>query len=81
MSDNKNKNPYELRFDVLSMAKEMMDRQYDLTVDVTHMAIREFGNAQTDPKEFFKEYAPKMYQPEEVLKTAEELYTFVSEKK
>ena len=75
------KNPYELRFDVLSMAKEMMDRQYDLAVDATHMAMEKFSNATTDPKEFFKEYTPKMYQPEEVLKTAKELYTFVSEKK
>ena len=75
------KNPYELRFDVLSMAKEMMDRQYDLAVDATHMAMEKFSNDTTDPKEFFKEYAPKMYQPKEVLKTAEELYTFVSEKK
>jgi hypothetical protein len=78
---SESKNPYELRFDVLSMAKEMMDRQYDLAVDATHMAMEKFGNAQTDPIEFFKEYAPKMYQPKEVLGTARELYTFISEKR
>jgi hypothetical protein len=78
---SESKTPYELRFDVLSMAKDMLDRQYDLAVDATHMHLEKFANASTDPKEFFKKYAPKMYQPEEIIKTANELYKFVSEKK
>ena len=73
------KNPYELRFDILSMAKDMKDRQYDLAVDATHLAMEKFANATTDPKEFFANYAPRMYKPEEIIKTANELYTFVEQ--
>jgi hypothetical protein len=61
------------------MAKDMLDRQYDLAVDATHMTMEKFGNATTDPKEFFDKYTPKMYKPEEIIKTANELYTFVEQ--
>ena len=32
-------------------------------------------------KDAFKEYVPNMYQPEEIIKKANELYSYVSEKK
>ena len=34
-----NKNPFELRFDVLKMAKEMMDQQYDIAQNQFYQMI------------------------------------------
>ncbi|MDP7368207.1 MAG: hypothetical protein QGH83_13245 [Candidatus Pacebacteria bacterium] len=81
MSEKKGKTPYELRFDTLSMAKDMLDRQYDIAVDAAHMHMDKYAEAAANPKEFFEKYTPKMYKPEEIIKTASELYKFVSEKK
>jgi hypothetical protein len=79
------KTPYELRFDTLSMAKDMLDRQYDIAVDAYSMHLDNIKDAAEKGvyglAEFFKENTPKMYQPEEIIKIATELYKFVSEKK
>ena len=37
-----NKNPFEIRLEILKMAKEMMDRQYDENVSLAHTMVAEF---------------------------------------
>jgi len=74
------KNPFELRFDVLKMAKEMMDRQYDLAENQFYQMLDNAKEQNKDLIEIYEKYTPKMYHPTEVMKKADELYKFVSKK-
>lgn len=76
-----NKNPFEIRLEILKMAKEMMDRQYEDSVALAHMAINEMKEANKTAEEFMSKYTPKMYTPEDIMSKAQELYTFVCSKK
>ena len=75
-----NKNPFELRFDVLKMAKEMMDQQYDIAQQQYWTMIESAKEQSQDVQEVFDKYTPKMYQPQEIMEKAEELYKFVTKK-
>ena len=74
------KNPFELRFDVLKMAKEMMDQQYEIAQQQFWAQMDQYKNASKDVTEVFEKYTPKMYQPSEVMEKAEELYKFITKK-
>ena len=74
------KNPFELRFDVLKMAKEMMDQQHDIANQTFWAQMEQYKEASKDVTEVFEKYTPKMYQPSEVMAKAEELYKFVTKK-
>lgn len=75
-----NKNPFELRFDVMSMAKDMLDQAYSQQMDVMYQQLEIAKEQSKDLQEVFEKYTPKMYQPQEILEKAEELYKFVSKK-
>ena len=75
-----NKNPFEIRLELLKMAKEMMDRQYDDQIDLAHAAMEQFKEQGKSVTEYFEKYTPKMYQPKEIMDKATELYTFVTKK-
>ena len=66
------KTPYELRTEVLAMAKDYMDRQMQINVEYTNKMI-ELGKATMED-------IPKMYSPEELMKQAREFYSFVGNK-
>lgn len=70
-----NKNPFEIRAEVLEMAKDYMDKQMSLNVDY---AEKMFKASQISAKEV-KE-AMSMYSMDEMLKKAQEMYSFVSKK-
>ena len=74
------KNPFELRFDVLAMAKELMDRQYDMALNNYYSMIDNAKENSKDVTEVIEKYTPKMYQPAEIMEKAEELYKFVTKK-
>lgn len=74
------KNPFELRFDTLAMAKEMLDRQYDIAETQMFEMLEQARTQQKDLQEVFENYTPKMYQPQEIMDKAEELYKFVTKK-
>lgn len=75
-----NKNPYEIRFDVLTMAKDLLDKQYDMGMQqFYHMADFAKENSK-DLQEVYEKYTPKMYQPTEIMAKAEELYKFIVKK-
>lgn len=78
------KNGFEIRLEVLKMAKEMMDRQYDevsnaywntvqTTADKWNKSVEELVKQTQDMK-------PAMYTPAEMMEKAQELYSFVSKK-
>jgi hypothetical protein len=75
-----NKNPFEIRFDVLNMAKEMMDRQYEMAQTQFWQQLDQSKEASKDVTEVFEKYTPKMYQPSEIMEKAEELYKFIVKK-
>lgn len=70
-----NKNPFELRAEMLQLAKEYLDNQHAYTVSMTELLFRD-GAATVN--EMQKAY--KMYSTEELMKIAKDMYTFVSTK-
>lgn len=74
------KNPFELRFDTLAMAKEMLDRQYEMAQSQFFQVIDQYREQSRDVTDAFEKYTPKMYQPQEVMEKAEELYKFITKK-
>ena len=74
------KNPYEIRFDLLSMAKDLLDRQYEQS---STMALEAMNKAMETNREIYKDvekYVPKMFTPEEIIAQAEKLQSFINKK-
>lgn len=70
-----NKNPFEIRAEMLQLAKEYLDNQHAYTVSMTELLFKE-GSATVS--ELQKAYT--MYSPEELMKIAKDMYSFVSTK-
>ena len=75
-----NKNPFELRTELLQMSKEMLDKQFDAQMELAKHAAAVWEQSGKDAKEFLTEVTPKMYSPECIMENARELYKFVSKK-
>ena len=81
------KNPFEIRLEVLKMAKEMLDYQYDQNANMWWNTAEKFAEATNQSvnqalemtQELF-DARPKMYTPEEIIEKASELYSFVLKK-
>jgi hypothetical protein len=74
-------NPYQIRTDVLAMAKDMLDKQYDVQMKIAQTMYEVNKENVELAQEAWSKYIPKMYTMEEVMEKANELYSFVSEKK
>ena len=70
-----NKNPFEIRAEMISLAKEYLDQVTALNID-TATKMLEAGKIQAD--EFAK--MSKMYSMEDLMTKAQEMYAFVSKK-
>jgi len=75
-----NKNPFEIRFDTLAMAKEMLDRQYETNMAKFYEMVSQAKDQQKDITDIIDKYVPNMYKPSEIMEQAEELYKFVTKK-
>lgn len=79
-----NKNGFEIRLELLKMAKEMMDQQYNQASQVYWNTINTmaetWNKSATELFEQTKTLQPKMYDPKEVMEKAQELYSFVIKK-
>jgi len=73
-----NKNPFEIRLETLKMAKEMLDQQMQMQESFAYQVLDQFKDQGKDIAEFYATYTPKMYQPAEIVKKADELYQFIS---
>lgn len=69
------KNPFEIRAEMISLAKEYMDQVTALNIDTANKML-EAGKIQAD--EFAK--MSKMYSMEDLMEKAKEMYSFVSTK-
>jgi hypothetical protein len=74
-------NPYQIRYDVLNMAKEIADKHYDMQVDLANKMLSMYKEDTEQALEAWKQYVPKALNPDEIKSQAEKLYEFVSEKK
>ena len=54
-----NKSPFELRFDVLKMAKDLMDQQYEIANQQYWTMVNQAEKNSQDVKEVFEKYTPK----------------------
>lgn len=70
-----NKNPFEIRSEMLQLAKDYMDQQYAMNKE---FAEKMFEAGKTSLEEMQKSY--ELYSVEELMSKAKEMYTFVSDK-
>ena len=75
MSDAMSKNPFEIRSEMLQLAKDYMDQQYYMNKE---FAEKMFEAGKMQMEEMQK--ATKMYSMEELMEKAKEMYSFVSKK-
>lgn len=69
------KNPFEIRADMLQLAKEYMDQQYKMNLQFAEMMLEQGKKNMDDLQEYYK-----MYTMDELMEKAREMYTFVSKK-
>jgi hypoxanthine phosphoribosyltransferase len=81
------KNPFEIRLEVMKMAKEMMDVHYSDSMNAWWTLVNSYAeNHNKAVHEILKESEelmktkPAMYTPKEIMEKAQELYGFVSKK-
>lgn len=74
-------NPFQIRYDVLNMAKDMLDKAYENQMNLAHQMMEMHKENSEQLSEAYEKYIPKAITPEEIKAQAEKLYEFVSEKK
>jgi len=70
-----NKNPFEIRTEMLQMAKDYMDKQWEMNYFFTQQM---FDQGKKSAEEM--QAALTLYSTEDLMKKAAEMYTFVSKK-
>jgi len=75
-----NRNPFELRTDLLAMAKDYLDKQYDMNVMFAEKTVETLNEQAENYQEQVKELMPKPYTMGELIDKANELYSFVTKK-
>lgn len=74
-----NKNPFEIRADMLKLAKDYLDQQININVDFAQTLMGEAGKVTDEMRQQLKE-ASTMYSSDELLDKAREFYSFVCTK-
>jgi hypothetical protein len=74
-----NKNPFEIRAEMLQLAKDYMDQQYHMNIQFYENMIAEGEKARKEVEDQLKD-AYKMYSMEDLMTKAQEMYSFVSKK-
>ena len=71
-----NKNPFEIRAEMLQLAKDYMDQQHQMNVSFAEKAMEEGKKT----FEQYQEVVTNMYSMDELVEKAKEMYSFVSSK-
>lgn len=74
-------NPFEIRAEMLRMAQEYLQKQQEINLDFAGRTFEQLVKEGKKVADDWKEYAPKMYTFDEVLKEANKLYGFVKDVK
>ena len=75
-----NKNPFEIRTELLHLAKDYMDRQQEINMQFAHRAYETALDAGKVTAETWKDFVPAQYSMEDLMKKANDLYSFVAPK-
>lgn len=70
-----NKNPFEIRADMLKLAKDYMDQQFETNITAAEKMVEIGENTLDDIREAYT-----MYTVDELMEKAKELYSFVEKK-
>jgi len=70
-----NKNPFEIRSEMLAMAKDYMDQQYHMNLEFAQKMFEEGKKSIEEVQQ-----ATQMYSMEDLMERAKEMYSFVSKK-
>lgn len=77
-----NKNPFEVRLEVLKMAQEMADKAYQestqLAWNMVEKAAEYQNKTMAEMQTYFETLKPKMYSPQDIVEKANELYRFIT---
>ena len=76
-----NKNPYEIRLDVLKMAQQMLEaeqRSKEIKFKEQVDTLRSIKHNESEVLTFIEKNAPTAYTPDEVVTRSNALYNFVS---
>ena len=76
-----NKNPFEVRLDIMKMAQEMLDKEHDLKMKkyAETIDVMKSSNARSaEIRSYIDTSAPKMYNEQDIVSKANELYNFVN---
>lgn len=71
-----NKNPFEIRSEMLQIAKDYLDQQYQMNVKFVEKAMEEGKKSFED----YQEAVGKLYSMDELMEKAKEMYSFVTKK-
>lgn len=74
-----NKNPFEIRAEMLQLAKEYMDQQYHMNIQFLENMMAEGKKTREEIEAQLKD-AYKMYTMDDLMEKAKEMYNFVSKK-
>lgn len=74
-------NPFEIRTQLLTMAKEYLEAQHEINTQFAKQAFEELVKQGQKVESDYKQYIPKMYTVDEVVNQAQKLYSFVSNAK
>ena len=70
-----NKNPFEIRSEMLAMAKDYMDQQYHMNLEFAQKMFEEGKKSMEEVQQ-----ATQMYSMEDLMEKAKEMYSFVFKK-
>ena len=70
-----NKNPFEIRSEMMALAKDYMDQQLHMNMHFAEKALEQGKKSVEEAQEMCK-----MYSMDELTEKAKELYSFVSSK-
>lgn len=73
------KNPFEIRAEMIKLAKDYMDEQYRMNIQFLENMVAEGEKARKDVEDQLKD-AYKIYSMEDLMEKAQEMYSFVSKK-
>jgi hypothetical protein len=73
-------NPFEIRAQMLEMAKEYLEKQQEINTEFAKQVFDQLVVSGQKVQADWQTYAPKMYDFSEVVAKAKELYGFVNAK-
>jgi hypothetical protein len=75
-----NKSPYEIRLELLQMAKEQLDAQFQIQLEFAKKVFDAALAANQVTLDAWKQYLPEQHSVEDIMAKAAELYGFVTKK-